>query len=91
MAIKASSWVLLTLAMEVRSALSGKHRSRWEGSMIELTKKDHGAVTLVLDRAKVFERVSLPAVWTCATHVNIFPRSFCVCYAVLRAPLARSI
>ena len=34
---------------------------------------DQGAVALVLDQAKVFERVSLPVVWAWATHFS-FPR-----------------
>ena len=36
-------------------------------------KKEQGAVDLVLDLAKAFERVSLPVVWAWATHFN-FPR-----------------
>ena len=31
-------------------------------------KEDQGALTLVLDLAKAFERVSLPVVWAWATH-----------------------
>ena len=37
-------------------------------------KEDHqGALVLVLDLAKAFERVSLPVVWAWATHFS-FPR-----------------
>ena len=35
--------------------------------------EDQGAVALVLDLAKAFERVSLPVVWAWATHFS-FPR-----------------
>ena len=34
-------------------------------------EKDQGAVALVLDLAKAFERVSLPVVWAWATHFSI--------------------
>ena len=33
-------------------------------------EEDQGASTLVLDSAKAFERVSLPVVWTYATHFD---------------------
>ena len=36
---------------------------------------DQGAVALVLELAKAFDRVSLPVVWAWATHFN-FPRQF---------------
>ena len=36
-------------------------------------EEDQGAVALVLDLAKAFERVSLPVVWAWATHLS-FPR-----------------
>ena len=36
-------------------------------------EEDQGAVALVLDLAKAFERVSLPVVWAWATHFS-FPR-----------------
>ena len=36
-------------------------------------KEDQGALALVLDLAKAFERVSLPVVWAWATHFS-FPR-----------------
>ena len=32
--------------------------------------EDRGAVALVLDLAKAFERVSLPVVWAWATHLS---------------------
>ena len=35
--------------------------------------EDQGAVALVLDQAKAFDRVSLPVVWAWATHFS-FPR-----------------
>ena len=38
-----------------------------------LKVEDRGAVALVLDLAKAFERVSLPVVWAWATHF-CFPR-----------------
>ena len=36
-------------------------------------EEDQGAVALVLDLTKAFERVSLPVVWAWATHFS-FPR-----------------
>ena len=36
-------------------------------------EEDQGALALVLDLAKAFERVSLPVVWAWATHFS-FPR-----------------
>ena len=42
-------------------------------------EEDEGAVALVLDLAKAFERVSLPVVWAWATHFS-FPRK------ILRVP-----
>ena len=36
-------------------------------------EEDQGAVALVLDLAKAFERVSLPVVWAWAAHFS-FPR-----------------
>ena len=36
-------------------------------------EEDPGAVALVLDLAKAFERVSLPVVWAWATHFS-FPK-----------------
>ena len=41
--------------------------------MEEQRQKNKGAVALVLDLAKAFERVSLPVVWAWATHFS-FPR-----------------
>ena len=43
---------------------------RFDGKAKE---EDQGAVALVLDLAKAFERVSLPVVWAWATHFS-FPR-----------------
>ena len=46
-------------------------------------ERDQGAVVLVLDQTKTFERVSLPVVWTRATHFS-FPtkilRVLCGCF-----------
>ena len=42
-------------------------------------EKDQGAVALVLDLAKAFERVSFPVVWAWTTHF-IFPSK------ILRVP-----
>ena len=46
-------------------------------------KEDQGALALVLDLAKAFERVSLPVVWAWATHFS-FPRKIlrvlCGCF-----------
>ena len=42
-------------------------------------EEDQGALALVLDLAKAFERVSLPVVWAWATHFS-FPRK------ILRVP-----
>ena len=55
----------------------GAQQTVWE-ILMEMFKyraaeEDRGAVTLVLDLAKVFERVSLPVVWAWATHFS-FPR-----------------
>ena len=54
-------------------------RKVWE-ILLEMEKfkcqageKDQGAVALVLDLAKAFERVSLPVAWARATHFD-FPR-----------------
>ena len=44
-------------AMEEFSEQCGEFCWRWRG------KEDQGAVALVLDSAKAFERVSLPVVW----------------------------
>ena len=41
--------------------------------MEEQKAEDQGAVALVLDLTKAFERVSLPVVWAWATHFS-FPR-----------------
>ena len=43
---------------------------RFDGKAKE---EDQGALALVLDLAKAFERVSLPVVWAWATHFS-FPR-----------------
>ena len=43
--------------------------------MEEQKTEDRGAVALVLDLSKAFERVSLPVVWAWATHF-CFPRKF---------------
>ena len=47
-------------------------------------EEDLGAMDLVLDLAKAFERVSIPVVWAWATHSS-FPRKIlrvpCECYA----------
>ena len=52
--------------------------------------EDRGAVALVLDLAKAFERVSLPVVWAWATHFSLQGR-YCGCCAVLRAPEASAV
>ena len=45
----------------------------WNGKMFrEAKEEDQGAVALVLDVAKAFERVSLPVVWAWVTHFG-FP------------------
>ena len=41
-------------------------------------EKDQGAITLVLDLARAFERVSIPVVWAWATHFD-FPRKLLAC------------
>ena len=71
----------------------GAERTVWE-TLLEMERfdnrageKDQGAITLVLDLVKAFERVSLPAVWAWATHLNI-PRKI---WRVLRAAEARSV
>ena len=56
----------------------GAQRRVWE-ILMEMerfngkAKEDQGAVALVLDLAKVSERVRLPVVWAWATHFS-FPR-----------------
>ena len=57
----------------------GTQRKVW-GVLMEMERlngrakaEDQGAVALVLDPAKAFERVSLPVVWAWATHFS-FPR-----------------
>ena len=57
----------------------GAQQTVWE-ILIEMERysghakeEDQGAVALVLDLAKAFERVSLPVVWAWATHFS-FPR-----------------
>ena len=57
----------------------GAQRTVW-GMLMEIARfngkakeEDQGAVALVLDLAKAFERVSLPVVWAWATHFS-FPR-----------------
>ena len=59
----------------------GAQRTVWE-VLMEMERfngkanaEDQGAVALILDLAKAFERVSLPAVWAWATHFS-FPRNF---------------
>ena len=37
-------------------------------------EEDQGAAALVLDLAKVFERISLPVVWAWATHITFSRR-----------------
>ena len=63
----------------------GAERTVWE-TLLEMERFDYrsgekqpGTITLVLDLAEAFERVSFPVVWAWATHFN-FGR-FCVCYA----------
>ena len=52
-------------------------------------KKDQGAVALVLDMTKAFERVSVPVVWAWATHFS-FPKEDLACAVRLfRAPRGR--
>ena len=57
----------------------GAQRTVW-GILMEMERlsgrakeEDQGAVALVLDLSKAFERVSLPVVWAWATHFS-FPR-----------------
>ena len=54
----------------------GAERTGWE-TLLEVERFDfkaaemnQGAITLVLDLAKAFERVGLPVVWAWATHFN---------------------
>ena len=46
---------------------------KWRRFKYQAGEEDHGAVALVLDLAKAFERVSLPVVWAWVTHFN-YPR-----------------
>ena len=56
----------------------GAQRTVWEVFMEmersngKAKEEEHGALALVLDLAKAFERVSLPVVWAWATHFS-FP------------------
>ena len=58
----------------------GTQRTVWEILMeserfeFQAREEDLGAVALVLDLAKAFERVSLPVVWAWATHFSL-PRN----------------
>ena len=66
----------------------GAHRTVWEVLMERerckkrAGKEDQGAVTLVLDLAKGFERVSLPVVWA---HISASQGRSCECCRFLRA------
>ena len=75
---------------EGRNAVSGKRCSRETVSSTEHVKMDQGAITLVLDLAEAFARVSLPVVWAWATRFN-FPRKiFAGAARVLTAPAESS-
>ena len=63
--------MLLTDGMVGQSGLCGKHCSRWPDVITARAKKDQGAITLVLDLADAFERVSLPVVWVWAPHFDL--------------------
>ena len=44
---------------------------------------DQGAVALVPDLAKAFERVRFPVVWAWATHCSFTKENYCGCCAVI--------
>ena len=75
----------------------GAQRKVWE-VLMEMERfngrakaEDQGAVALVLDPAKAFERVSLPVVWAWATHFS-FPRKMMrVLCRVFRASEASAV
>ena len=49
-------------------------------------EKDQGAVALVLDSAKAFERVSLLVVWTWATHFRVPKEDLASALRLFRGP-----
>ena len=68
--------------------MAGADRTVWE-TLLETDRlnyfageRDQGAIALVLDLAKAFERVSLPV----GRRSSILPGRFCVCYATISQP-----
>ena len=75
----------------------GALRTVWE-NLLEMDKfkyqageKDQGAIALVLDLAKAFERVSLAVVWAWAMHFNFSKEDLASAVRVLRASAACSV
>ena len=64
---------LTTGEMEELSVQCGKYLMEMERFDGKAKAEEQGAVAMVLDLAKAFERVSLPVVWAWATHFS-FPR-----------------
>ena len=54
-------------------------------------EEDQGALALVLDLAKAFERVTLPVVWAWATHFSFPWMILRLLLWVLRAPEASAV
>ena len=75
--------------MEELNEQFGEFLWRWRGSNTE-QEEDLGAVALVLDLAKAFERVSLPVAWGWATQCR-FPRKKVRVLWSLRAPEASTV
>ena len=64
------------------SVQCGWRCSWWTDLILSRVKwMNQGAITLVLDLAKTFERVSLPVVWAWTTHSNV-PRKFLIVLCV---------
>ena len=75
----------------------GAQRTVWEVLMEtkrfngKAKAEDQGAVVLVLNLARAFERVSLLVVWAWTTHFSFPRRIFRVFVWVLRAPEASTV
>ena len=66
--------------MEELNALCGRLCWRWKDGNYHAGEKDQGAVALVLDVAKAFERVSLSVDWP-RRRISSVQGRFCGCYA----------
>ena len=78
-------------AMDVRSAMLGKRCSKWTPFDYRSGHMDLGAITLVLDLAKAFVRVSLPVGWASAPHISTLQEDVACAVRLFRAPTAGSV